>query len=191
VSLARRRAKAPVPARVVETRPGGLTLELEAGERAARGGAELVWADPRGLARLRGRVWLVQPGTPPKIELRFKHSPELTQRRQHVRADVELPFSAWSLMEPTRLLAGTTVNLSAGGALVRLPELPPATTVLDLTLGLPDAPLAVRARVVRRDEGGVVALAFGGASREQETRLSSLAMRPFEEPGAADASGPG
>jgi hypothetical protein len=189
VSLARRRAQAPAPARVVEARPGGLTLELEGEEAAGRGGAELVWADPRGLARLRGRVWLVQPGTPPKVELRFKHPPELTQRREHVRAQLEVRFSAWSLLEPTRLLAGTTLNLSAGGALVRLPELPPATNVVDLTLALPDGPLAVRARVARRDEDGVVALEFDAVTPEQAARLTSLSMQRFEEPARTNASG--
>jgi len=171
-------------------RPGGLTLELEEEEaRARRGGAEVLWADPRGLARLGGRVWLVQPGTPPKVELRFKRPPELTQRRHHVRAQLEVHFSAWSLLEPTRLLSGTTLNLSGGGALVRLPELPPATNVLDLTLALPDGPLAVRARVVRRDEDGVVALAFDAVTPEQAARLTSLSMRGFEEPVRTNASG--
>src|SRR5207247_2194056 len=105
--------------------------------------------------------------------------------------DLEVPFSAWSLVEPTRLLAGTTLNLSGGGALVRLPELPPATSVLDLTLALPEGPLGVRARVVRRDEAGVVALAFDELPREQEARLSNLAMRRFEAQAETDAQASG
>jgi PilZ domain len=183
VSFTGRGAKSAVTAHVLEARPGGLTLELEPSARARRGGAEIVWAEPRGLARLRGRVWLVKPGPPPALELRFDRPPELTQRRQHVRAEVELPFRAWSLVEPTRLLSGTTLNLSGGGALVRLPELPPATSVLDLTLALPDGPIGVRARVVRRDEAGVVALAFDELG-EQEARLSSLAMQRVAPPSA-------
>ena len=175
----------PLAARVLEARPGGLTVELDAGARARRGRAELVWAEPRGLARLRGRVWLVKPGPPPVVDLRFDRPPELTQRRQHVRVDMQVPFKAWSLVEPTRLLSGTTLNLSGGGALVQLPELPPAATVLEVTLSLPDGPLGVRAQVVRQDDGGVVALAFGELG-DEEGRLSSLAMQRFEGPAPPD-----
>ena len=132
------------------------------------------------MARLRGRVWLVRPDTPPTVEVRFDRSPELIQRRQHIRIDAEVPLTAWSLLEATRLLSGTTVNLGGGGALIRLPDLPAAAALLDVTLTLPDGPLALRAQVVRRGEGDLVGLSLADISKEQEDRLTSFVLERFE-----------
>src|SRR5207237_7109886 len=124
------------------------------------GGVEVEWVNADGRAQLAGRVWVVRPGATPILEIRYEQPPELIQRRQHLRVDLEFPCSAWSLLDPTRLLSGTTVNLSGGGALVRLPMLPPAAPFVDLHLELPDGPLDVRGLVIRRDEGDLVALGF-------------------------------
>ena len=94
--------------------------------------------------------------------------------------DAEVPLTAWSLLEATRLLSGTTVNLGGGGALIRLPDLPAAAALLDVTLTLPDGPLALRAQVVRRGEGDLVGLALADISTEQEDRLTSFVLERFE-----------
>src|SRR5262249_19516878 len=58
-----------------------------------------------------------------------------------------------------------------GGALVRLPMLPPAAAYVDLHLELPDGPLDVRGTVLRRDEGDLVALGFDWIAHADEERL--------------------
>jgi hypothetical protein len=158
-------------ARVAARRPGTLTLELPVGTALRRGRVEVEWVDAEGLARLRGRVARVEPGETPLLEVRYERPPELIQRRHHLRASASFACSAWSLLDPTRLLVGTTLNLSGGGALVRLPLLPPAAPFVDLHLSLPDGPLGVRGRVVRRDDGDLVALGFEGLAAADEERL--------------------
>jgi hypothetical protein len=171
VSLRHARSRGAMQARVVAQRPGNLAVELAEGVGARRGGVELEWVNADGLARLHGRAWLVREGAAPILEIRYERPPELIQRRQHLRAELAFPCSAWSLLDPTRLLAGETVNVSGGGALVRLPKLPPAAPFVDLHLELPDGPLDVRGTVVRRDEGDLVALGFDWIGQVDEERL--------------------
>jgi hypothetical protein len=165
-----------VQALVVAQRPGNVAVELADDAAARRGGVELEWVDAEGLARLDGRAWLVREGAAPILEIRYERPPQLIQRRQHLRAELAFPCSAWSLLDPTRLLAGATVNVSGGGALVRLPMLPPAAPYVDLHLELPDGPLDVRGTVLRRDVDDLVALGFDWISHADEERLIGVVL---------------
>ena len=170
--LPRRWSRGSLQARVLAQRPRALVVQLQARPRLwRRSPLVLEWADAEGLARLCGRVRLLGQGPEPVLEVRCRKPPELIQRRRHVRAQAELAARAWSLLDPTRLGFGTTVDVSGAGALIQLPNLPLAATAVDLHLTLPDGLLTTRARVVRRAEPDLVAVAFEGLRPEDEERL--------------------
>ncbi len=132
---------------------------------------ELAWVEPQGLARLQGRI----RRTRPLLEIGFRKPPELVRRREHVRAPVTLDVTAWSPRDPTRRLSGTTLDLGADGALLHLPETSEAATTLDVTVALPDAPLTVTGRIVRRD-GERIAIGFDGIARHDRERLTGFVL---------------
>ena len=132
---------------------------------------ELAWVEPKGLARLRGRVRRARP----LLEIGFRKPPELVKRREHVRAPVIVAITAWSPRDPTRRLSGTTIDLGADGALLHLPETSEAATTLDVTVALPDAPLTVTGRIVRR-EGERIAIDFDGIARRDRERLTGFVL---------------
>ena len=132
---------------------------------------ELAWVEPKGLARLRGRV----RRTRPLLEIGFRKPPELVKRREHVRAPVIVAITAWTPRDPTRRLSGTTIDLGADGALLHLPETSEAATTLDVTVALPGAPLTVTGRIVRR-EGERIAIDFDGIARRDRERLTGFVL---------------
>jgi len=132
---------------------------------------ELAWVVPQGLARVRGRV----RRTRPLLEIGFRKPPELVSRREHVRAPVIVEISAWSPRDPTRRLSGTTIDLGADGALLHLPKTSEAATTLDVTVALPDAPLTVTGRIVRR-EGERIAVDFDAMPRQDRERLTGFVL---------------
>ena len=101
--------------------------------------------------------------------------PEHDERREHERAQVALPTSAWSLVSPTKLHVGTTVDISSGGALLHLPGMPKTAAMFTLQVDLPEHPLAATAVVVRRDDDNA-AVAWQSLSREDRDRLFRLAQ---------------
>jgi hypothetical protein len=101
--------------------------------------------------------------------------PEHHERREHERAQVALQASAWSLVSPTKLHVGTTVDISSGGALLHLPGIPKTAAMLTLQVDLPEHPLAATAVVVRRGEDNT-AVAWRSLSREDRDRLFRLAQ---------------
>ena len=96
---------------------------------------------------------------------------QVTDRRLYDRVPAELAVSAWSLSQPTRLLAGRTVNLGAGGALLRLPDLPPFAASLQARLDLPRERITVGAEVRWREGPGLVAVRFERISPESQAAL--------------------
>jgi len=81
-------------------------------------------------------------------------------RRAFERCAIAVEVSAWSLVQPTRLLSGTTVDLSGGGAVLRLPGLAESAVRLTLRLDLTDRLLTTLADVVRRQPPDLVAVVF-------------------------------
>lgn len=183
VSVSARRTRSPVRGRVVGEEPGGLTLELEAGGASLRRGAraELEWVHSSGVVRAAARIEAAEARPVPTVRAVLTGAPELIERREHVRAPAALEVAAWSLHEPTRLFAGTTANLGAGGALVRLPGLPPAAGVLELKIGLFPRPLVARARVLRREAPDLVVLAFETIGAEERERLAGFVIERLRE----------
>ncbi len=178
VAILARRGRARFEARAVAGRPDVLTVELAGGGVSLRRGAtvELEWVDPLGLVRLRGRVAGAGARPLPVVEIALGQAPTLVQRRERVRVPAALDVTAWSLLDPTRLLSGTTVDVSSGGALIRLPMTPAAASYLDLRISLPDGTLSTRARVIRHDEPDLVAVAFDALPPEDAERLIAFAL---------------
>jgi hypothetical protein len=92
-------------------------------------------------------------------------------RRVEDRRAIVVDVSAWSLAQPTELLRGTTVDLSAGGALLKLPGLSDAAVRLEMRLALPERPVAATVNVVRRGPPDMVAVTFETIARSELDRL--------------------
>jgi PilZ domain len=96
------------------------------------------------------------------------------ERRQHLRRAVALDVIAWSLVQPTRLLTGRTIDLGAGGALLALAGLDEAAVRLDLRIALPSGTLRVSANVLEQRRPDVVAVAFHPLDSADEARVNEF-----------------
>jgi len=162
-------------ANVATSGPGTLTLALAPGSPTLRRRArvELDWIDGVSLVQARGRVVSTRAGAPPVVEIRLKGRPEAIERRGQLRVAATLDVRGWSLQDPTRLLAGKTVDLSEGGALLQLPLMPETASTLDLRILLPDGALAAAADAASPEERPSRARAL----RPQRRRPASTAKR--------------
>lgn len=170
------RSRERIRGRVVSSDRNRIFVELERDHVAFRRRArlELEWIDPLGLVRRRGRLVSASPGGAPTVEIEFGEPPNLIQRREELRVAITLKATAWSFHAWTRLLEGETLDLSETGALLHLPKLPPATTRIELRLALPDRPLGLTARVVRRGDADTVAVAFEALAASGRERLRDV-----------------
>jgi hypothetical protein len=170
------RSRPQIRGRVISGDRGRVFVELESDHVTFRRRARLAvdWVDPAGMVRRRGRLVSASPGGAPTVEIEFAEPPYLIQRREELRVPVKLKVSAWSFHSWTRLLEGETIDLSESGALLRLPKLPPATTRIELRLELPDRPLGLTARVLRRGDADTVAVAFDAVSAAGQERLREV-----------------
>jgi PilZ domain-containing protein len=156
---------------------GSLTVELE--ETSIRRpfhfgpGAQvaLEWIDPRGVFQVTARVDTALDDPLPVLELELIGEPEPVERRETDRANVELQISAWTLAQPTRRLAGNTVNVSARGALVSLPDLAPFAATLELQIALPGGAVHASTSIRWRGEPALVGVEFERISPEQLAQL--------------------
>jgi hypothetical protein len=163
---------------VSATENGTLTvaLELDRGpirkpfDLAAEMEVVLEWVHSRRLAQVSAVVESAEVEPQPAVELRMVGEPEPVERRIHGRVRVEIEISAWTLAQPTRRLPGTTLNLSAAGALLRIPELAPMAATVELTIGLPEKPIHASGRVAWR-EPGVVGVEFTRIGAEAQASL--------------------
>jgi hypothetical protein len=153
-----------------------VTLELDRGpirqpfHLAADAEVVLEWVHSRRLAQMPVVVERTLEEPQPAVELRLAGEPEPVERRLHGRVPVEVEVSAWTLAQPTRRLPGTTINLSAAGALLRIPELAPMAASIDLTIALPEKPIHASARVAWR-EPGIVGVEFTRINAEAQASL--------------------
>jgi hypothetical protein len=174
-------------ASVATSGPGTLTLVLAPGSPTLRrrGRVELDWIDGVSLVHARGRVVSTRAGPPPVVEIRLKGWPEAVERRGQLRVAAALDVSGWSLQDPTRLLAGRTVDLSEGGALLQLPLMPETASTLDLRILLPDGALAALAHVVRRALDDLVAVRLEPKWPQERDRLASFVAARLRDAGVA------
>jgi hypothetical protein len=93
-------------------------------------------------------------------------------RRELRPAEVEV--WAWSLAEPTRLVTGTTVELSIDRAVIRLRRLSAAAEHLTVRLALPGQALAIEAAVVGRKPPDLVSIRFTGLDPGPRERLAAF-----------------
>jgi PilZ domain len=96
------------------------------------------------------------------------------ERRAHERHAIEIPVSVWSPSRPTERFEGMTADLSAGGALLRVPGLPALAATLDLRLGLPAGAVAVSASIRWRRAPDLVGVSFERIEPHGILRLGEL-----------------
>jgi hypothetical protein len=97
-------------------------------------------------------------------------SPEGRDGRRAISVDV----SAWALVEPERMLAGTTVELGVDGALVQLAHLSPSAFELNVRIDLPGRPLHVTATIVERGPPDLVVVSFDTLDSYERARLGEF-----------------
>jgi hypothetical protein len=175
VSLSSRSRVRP-QGRVVTSDGKRVFVEVDTDRCRFRRGArvQLEWVDPLGLVQRRGRLVSVSPAGMSTVEIEFDKPPHLIQRREVIRVAVTLKVTAWSFLSWTRLCEGRTLDLSESSALLYLPKLPAAVTRIDLRLCLPDHSLPVVARVVRREDGDIVAVIFEPSNPGVQERLRAF-----------------
>jgi hypothetical protein len=132
-----------VPARVLHRRPA--SIETTVGGRRYRGDGELHMVSGRGRVRDDAVRFCFQPDAPPL-------------RRVHERMPAILPVTVVPVRADVAPARGLTVDISAGGALVRAPRAMADGHELLLHLELPgeDLPIPARGAVVRRTADGLL-----------------------------------
>jgi hypothetical protein len=93
----------------------------------------------------------------------------MSERRQ-----ISLDVVAWSLVEPTRLHNGTTVELGADSAVLELAGVSEAATRLELRVALPDAALLTTATIVARRPPDLVVVSLDELDSYDRARLSEF-----------------
>jgi hypothetical protein len=139
---------------------------------------EIEWMNLLGVMQVSTKVEETQAEPCPTLRLELVGEPEPAERREHGRVAVELEVSAWSLAQPTRRLAGNTVNLSPGGALIWLPELSPLAAKIDVRIALPEEPLHASGNIAWRRNPGLVAVEFDRIDPHERACLMSF-LREF------------
>jgi PilZ domain-containing protein len=173
---------------VTDSQPGILSLALAGDTQLSlqpRTRVELEWIAADGLVRARGKLGAIRAGPPPLLEIAIKGKPRLVERRADLRVATALEVSGWSPHDPTRLLAGRTVDLSSRGALLLLPMTPETATTLDLRISLPDGPLAALGHVVRPRLGDLVAVRLEPKRPADWERLAHFVAIRLQEDGVA------
>jgi hypothetical protein len=66
------------------------------------------------------------------------------------RRPISLDVSAWTLVQPTRPILGTAIELGGNGALIQFDGLPKTAGRIELRIALPERGLFVSATVVAR-----------------------------------------
>jgi hypothetical protein len=94
--------------------------------------------------------------------------------RRDERRPISLDVSAWSLVQPTRLLTGTTVQLDGDGALLRLTGLTESAVQLDLRISLPERALHVSTNIVERRPPDLVVVSFDWVDSYERARLGEF-----------------
>ncbi len=150
-----------------EQAPLRIPLRFAAGAEVA-----LEWLDdPEGLVQAPARVGEARPEPVPALDLLLVGEPEPVERRRNGRVEVDLDVNAWTLTQATTRLSGRAVNVSAGGALLRLPGLSPFAVTLELVIALPGAPVRPSAAVSHRRVPDLVGVEFQRISTEDRARL--------------------
>jgi hypothetical protein len=95
----------------------------------------------------------------------------MSEHPSHERRALQLDVSAWSIVQPTRLLSGATVELGGDGALLRLPGLAPEAVQLDLRIALPERALHGSVKILRRQPPDLVEVSFETIDAYERARL--------------------
>lgn len=95
------------------------------------------------------------------------------ERRDERRA-ISLDVSAWALVQPKRMLSGTTVELGVDGALLQLEHLSPSAFELNVRIDLPGRPLHVSANIVERGPPDLVVVSFDRLDSYERARLGEF-----------------
>jgi PilZ domain len=99
--------------------------------------------------------------------------PDPSERADEQRP-ISLDVSAWALVQPERMLSGTTLELGVDGALVRLEHLSPSATELNVRIDLPGRPLHASANIVERRPPDLVVISFDRLDSYERARLGEF-----------------
>ena len=112
-----------------------------------------------------------------------------SDRRRHVRAPLELEVD---ILEPEELASLATSSVGAGGLAIRIAEVIPVGTQLDLSIKIEQrkVPLLAKAQVVWSREGEL-GVAFVDLFQNDRELLEALAVKELvsEPPSAASGAG--
>jgi hypothetical protein len=86
----------------------------------------------------------------------------------------EIDIWAWTADEPTRLLAGRTVDLDPEGAVLRLPSQLDVGTHLTLRIALPDRAALTRATVAEQRPPDLVKVVFDSIDQYERGRIRAF-----------------
>jgi hypothetical protein len=135
---------------------------------------EVLWGGPMGGRSLPAEVTEVRSDPELRWTLQITGPAEASQRRQSVRARVELPVVARC---GAALITGEAVDLSEAGARVWFDGWglqPPAGTPIDATLELGDGTFTAAAEVVRVEPRGkrwLISMKFPELTEQEQDRL--------------------
>lgn len=172
-----------VDARVHAAPPGRLELALRAAplnlRRASGLAAQLHSCAETGVVRLLGRLRMLSGHAADGVLVEFTYAgtPQLLLRREHVRAELSAPIE---LDLPGGVVHTRTLNMSAGGLLVRGPIAARIGDRIEVFFRLPGARAGVSgiASVIRVTPEGDVGIALVDVSPGDQARLT---LAVFEE----------
>ena len=167
--------KARLRGHVTRRGPDALTITLEQTlirrpRFAAGSTVDVEWVHELGVMQVSALVAEEVDLPEPALELELISLVEPVERREHERFAVELDVSVWTLAQPTSRLAGKTVDISAGGALISLPGLSGLAVSLELTIAFANNPLHATGEV-RWRRGDLVGVQFQHISPDDQVRL--------------------
>ncbi len=113
----------------------------------------------------------------------------VSDRRRHVRAPMELEVD---ILEPEELASLATSSIGAGGLAIRIAEVIPVGTQLDLSIKVAQrkVPLLAKAQVVWSREGELGAM-FVDLFQNDRELLEALAVKELASEPPSSASGAG
>jgi c-di-GMP-binding flagellar brake protein YcgR len=123
---------------------------------------EIQWISRRGLGRVSGTVAGRQIASVPCLEIDLREDPQVLQRRDAVRVEVNLPVTVWPDDEDAPPTAATSLDLSGGGVRARLEGEWAVGDIVHVRVGLPDEePIEAAGQIVRMTEDTETGRSFG------------------------------
>jgi len=123
---------------------------------------EIQWIARRGLGRVSGIVAGRQIASVPVLQIDLHEEPEVLQRRDDVRVDVNVDVLVWPDDEDSPPTAATSLDLSGGGMRLRVAGEWQFGSVVHVRIALPEEkPVEAAGRIVRVVEDESTGVSYG------------------------------